>query len=169
MRSFTRPLLPVVLLLALAAAPGARAELDIGDPHVADGAIRFSPYTYHWAYSAEHKPVVSLALDVPVKAYPGMFIGSAFFTNSFGQPSVYAYAGQRFLRPFGLERVYWHYTVGMLYGYKTPYEDKVPLNYRGFSPGIVPSVGYQFNANTAFEIQILGSAGLMFSVSKDLY
>jgi hypothetical protein len=58
------------------------------------------------------------------------------FSNSFGQPSAYAFAGQRYLDPFGFENWYLQWTAGLLYGYVGEYEDKVPLNYKGFSPGI---------------------------------
>jgi hypothetical protein len=43
------------------------------------------------------------------------------------------------------------------------YKDKVPLNYKGLSPAIVPTVGYQINKNYSFQLNLLGTAGLMLS------
>lgn len=54
----------------------------------------------------------------------------------------------------------------ILYGYVSPYEDKVPLNRNGFSPAIIPAIGYQLNAHDSVQIKILGNAGLMFSYGR---
>ena len=148
--------------------PGAHAQINLGMPAPDTHVMRLGPYTYHWSQSAEHKPVVSLALDVPCSREDGSFRGAAFFSNSFGQPSVYAYYGYKYARPFGLQDWYWHVTAGLMYGYKEPYEHKVPFNYKGLSPAIVPSIGYQLNARAAVEMQVLGSAGLMFSWVQSL-
>jgi hypothetical protein len=44
-----------------------------------------------------------------------------------------------------------------------PYEDKVPLNHNGFSPAIIPSLGYKISPQDSLQMKILGNAGLMFS------
>jgi len=122
----------------------------------------FSPYTVHYSSSDDHKPVVLLGL---VKGLEGRWLaGAAAFSNSFGQPSVYAYVGQRYLDPFGWEKWYLQWSAGIVYGYVDEFEDKVPLNYKGFSPGVVPSVGYRFSKHVYGELDFLGAAGLMFSV-----
>ena len=55
--------------------------------------LTLSPYTHHWTPSKEHKNVMLVALD---SRTPGNgFCGLAAFSNSFGQPSLYAFAGQR--------------------------------------------------------------------------
>ena len=122
----------------------------------------FSPYTYHYSYSADHKPVVLVGL---LKGLEGNWlIGGSAFSNSFGQPSVYLFGGQRYVSPFGFENWYLQWTAGLLYGYVGEYQDKVPLNYKGFSPGFVPGIGYQFSKRAYAELDLLGGAGLMFSV-----
>jgi hypothetical protein len=55
--------------------------------------------------------------------------------------------------------------VGVLYGYKPPYEDKVPYNYNGFSPGATISLGWQFTRQFSVQMDALGSAGMMFQAS----
>lgn len=122
----------------------------------------FSPYTYHYSYSPDHKPVVLLGL---LKGMEGNWlIGGSAFSNSFGQPSVYLFGGQRYVNPFGFENWYVQWTAGLLYGYVGEYQDKVPLNYKGFSPGFVPGIGYQFSKRAYAELDLLGGAGLMFSL-----
>lgn len=122
----------------------------------------FSPYTYHYSYSQDHKPVVLLGL---LKGLQGNWlVGGSAFSNSFGQPSVYLFGGQRYVSPFGFENWYLQWTAGLLYGYVGEYQDKVPLNYKGFSPGFVPGIGYQFSKRAYAELDLLGGAGLMFSV-----
>ncbi len=128
--------------------------------------LLFSPYTVHYNPDKDHKPVVMLGLN---KALEGRwFAGGVVFSNSFGQPSTYVYAGQRYVDPFGFENWYLQWTAGLLYGYVGEYEDKVPLNYKGFSPGLVPSIGYRFNKYVYGELDFLGAAGLMFTVVAPL-
>lgn len=128
------------------------------------GEFTFSPYTHHWSHNPEHKHVVLVALD---EALPGdRFCGISFFSNSFGQPSVYVYAGQKFNGFLGVPELFVKLTAGILYGYVAPYEDKVPLNHHGFSPAIIPAIGYQLNTHDSVQIKILGNAGLMFSYGR---
>lgn len=128
------------------------------------GEISFSPYTHHWRRSPEHQHVVLVALD---EQLPGdRLCGVSLFSNSFGQPSVYVYAGQQFNGLLGVPRLFVKLTAGILYGYVQPYEDKVPLNHNGFSPAIIPSIGYQFNPHDSVQLKVLGNAGLMLSYGR---
>ena len=143
---------PSFLALGDEAAPAYRSE------------ITFSPYTLHWKHNTNHKPVVLVAWD---EQLPGdRFCGLSLFSNSFGQPSVYLYAGQRFNRVLGLSHLFVKFTAGILYGYVEPYKNKVPLNHNGFSPAIIPSVGYQLSLKDSVQIQILGTAGVMLSYGR---
>lgn len=99
----------------------------------------------------------------------GWLAGASYFTNSFGQPSGYAYAGQRYTGLLGPPPLYLQWTAGILYGYKGEYKDKVPLNYGGFSPGAVVSLGWQFNRESAMQFNLLGDAGLMLQLSHDFH
>ena len=58
------------------------------------GEFTFSPYTHHWSQNPDHKQVVLVAID---EQLPGdRLCGVSVFSNSFGQPSVYVYAGRQF-------------------------------------------------------------------------
>jgi len=124
--------------------------------------LSFSPYTIHFHPSDEHKPVVQVGL---MKGLEDRWVaGGAVFSNSFGQPSAYVFGGQRYVNPLGWEKWYLQWTAGLLYGYVGQYKNKVPFNYRGFSPGFVPSIGYQFTDSIYGELDLLGNSALMFTV-----
>ena len=124
-----------------------------------------SPYTYHYSNDPDHKHVYSIGLER--QRADGFTFGGSYFRNSFGQPSAYAYVGQRFDRLAGVEPLFAQVTGGLLYGYKEPYNHKVPLNYHGFSPGIVPSVGWQFTPVLSAQLNFLGNSALMIQFSAD--
>jgi hypothetical protein len=42
----------------------------------------------------------------------------------------------------------------------------VPLNYKGFNPAIIPSLGYKLTQHDSVQVKFLGSAGLMFSYGR---
>jgi hypothetical protein len=119
-----------------------------------------SPYSFHWRPSAEHKRV--WALGVERQASDASVVGASYFSNSFGQDSAYVYYGQRYQGLFGRPQLYAQWSVGMLYGYKGAYEDKVPLNNNGFSPGALLTGGWQFNREHSLAFHLLGDAGVMF-------
>lgn len=124
--------------------------------------LRFSPGVWHYGYNPEHRHVWLAGLDWPVGG-DGAFCGGALFSNSFGQPSAYAYVGHVYEAPFGVRDLYWHWSAGLLYGYRGRFQHKVPLNHHGFSPGLVPTLGWHVSRYNAVEISALGTAGLMFS------
>ncbi|MBK6862576.1 MAG: hypothetical protein IPG91_02925 [Ideonella sp.] len=121
-----------------------------------------SPYTLHFHPSDEHEYVYQIGLIKHLK--DRWIVGANYFSNSFGQPSGYVYVGQRYDNLPGFERWYLQWNVGILYGYVEPYENKVPFNVNGFSPGFVPSVGYKFTDRIYGELDLLGTSGLMFSL-----
>ena len=59
-------------------------------------------------------------------------------------------------------------TGGLLYGYKDPYENKVPFNHNGFSPGIVLSLGWRFTPMLSTQLNFLGTNAVMFQISADI-
>jgi len=127
--------------------------------------LTLSPYTYHWSYDPQHAHVILAALER--HRADESFAGLSLFRNSFGQPSAYAFYGWRWnnIVPHN-PALYAKLSLGVIYGYLPPYEDKVPLNYHGFSPGIIPALGYRLNRNDALQINILGNAGLTFSYER---
>jgi hypothetical protein len=94
--------------------------------------------------------------------------GASYFSNSFGQPSAYLYVGKRFPHLFGQEPLFAQVSGGLMYGYRGTYQHKVPLNYNGYSPGALVSLGWQFNNNTSATLHMLGDAGVMIQLAWDL-
>lgn len=127
--------------------------------------LAVSPFTQHWRPSDEHRMVRAVALER--FGDDGRFWGVSYFTNSFGQPSGYAFIGQRYTGILGQPSMYAQWSGGIMYGYTGKYQHKVPLNVNGFSPGFVPSIGFKFTPNTAFQYNLLGDAGVMFQISHD--
>ena len=130
-----------------------------------DGTTVFaSPYTHHWSDEnvSQHKPVFAVSVS---RRLPGdRFCGFSLFRNSFGQPSAYAFTGwsrNRLLQT----PVYLNLTAGIIYGYVGEHREKVPLNVNGFSPVVIPSIGYQLSPAMGVEVQILGTAAVMFGAS----
>jgi hypothetical protein len=124
-----------------------------------------SPYTLHYHYSEDHRQVYMVGLE---RQYTGGFVwGGSWFRNSFGQPSAYVYAGRRFDHFTSYEPLFAQVTAGVLYGYRPPYENKVPLNRNGISPGAVLSVGWQFTPTYSAQLNFLGNSALMFQFSAD--
>jgi len=157
------------LLLALFAAIPFRGAIAAGpepsfwsDPFAGKLELQYSPYTYHFSGSEGHKNVQLLGLTLVRDS--GWLLGGAAFSNSFGQPSAVVYGGRRYEEPFGWRNVYWHWGVGMMYGYKPPYEDKVPINWNGFTPVVFPGIGYRFTPTVSGEVTVLGTAGFMFQL-----
>jgi hypothetical protein len=161
-------LLPMTFSTALAQKPARYCPSFLAVKGAAEpthrGELSLSPFTHHWSRSPEHKNVVLFALD---EQLPGdRLCGVSLFSNSFGQPSVYVYAGQQLNGVLGVPQLFVKMTAGILYGYVKPYENKVPMNHNGFSPAIIPVIGYQFNPHDSLQLQVLGSAGLMFSYGR---
>lgn len=134
---------------------------------VAEGAwrIEFSPYTHHFRYNADHKDVWALGLERETADHA--LFGLMLFSNSFGQPSAYAYYG-RIFSPVERwsESLYVKLTGGLLYGYLPPYNDRVPLNYNGYSPAIIPAIGWRLDKNLSVQLNFLGTAAVMLMVNK---
>jgi hypothetical protein len=124
-----------------------------------------SPVTQHWRPSDEHRHV--WAVGVERAGNDGRFWGVSYFTNSFGQPSAYAFIGQRYQGVLGQPSMYLQWSGGILYGYTGKYQTKVPLNYGGFSPGFVPSLGFKVTPRTSLQYNLLGDAGVMFQITHD--
>jgi len=126
---------------------------------------QFSPLTYHYSEDPEHKRVVMVGLE---REHADRSIdGAAFFTNSFGQPTLYLYPwGHTFKSVAGIDKLSLKWTAGVLYGYRAPYENKVPLNFRGLSLALIPAVVYDIKPDWQAQLNILGTAGLMFQLNS---
>ena len=137
-------------------------------------SLMFSPYSIHFSPSAEHRDVWLLGLER--RDATNKVAGAAFFSNSFGQPSVFLYPfGKHYEGPIHIgsftpvpEQWYVKWAAGLLYGYKGKYQDKVPFNRDGYSPGLILSLGRRFNESSQFQFNLLGNSGLMFQINTEL-
>ena len=124
-----------------------------------------SPYAPHLRYSPEHSDVWAVALE---RQRPDHWMaGGSFFSNSFGQPSAYLYLGKRFPALWGHPQLFGQLSGGLLYGYRGQYQNKVPFNHNGFSPGALASVGWQFNQQASLTVHAVGDAAVMFQFAWD--
>jgi hypothetical protein len=152
----------ILLVVALGVAPF-MAQAQGGSPAASTAAdtgksedfwrLVMSPYTYHYSNDPDHEPVYAIGLER--QRSDKWYWGATYFSNSFGQPSGYVYVGQTYGNLFSIEPLFAQWSVGLLYGYKDPYEDKVPFNTNGFSPGAVLSLGWRFTRGSGWWIFIL--------------
>jgi len=146
---------------------GFNFKAEAGDRHF----VIASPYTMHYSDNEEdggHDYVWLLGFER--ERENGWLTGLAYFSNSFGQPCVYYYPwGKTYTNFAKVEGLFVKWNAGIVYGYVEPYEDKVPFNYRGFTPALFPSIGYRSKNDFQTQINMLGNAGLMlqFSVPVD--
>lgn len=131
-------------------------------------SLQFSPYAYHFTYDSEHKETVMVGLER--EHADAKIDGVVLFTNSFGQPSIYVYPwGGVFHDLAGVKGFSFKWSVGLMYGYVDPYQDKVPYNYKGFSPVILPALAYEFTPGWSVQLDLLGTAGLMLQLNVLLH
>ena len=130
-------------------------------------SLQLSPYTRHNTYDDAHKNVIAVGLE---REYPnGKLDGISLFRNSFGQTSAYLYPwGGVYHSIGGIQPLSFKWTAGLLYGYKEPYERKVPLNYKGFSPGAVISLAYELKPGWSAQVNMLGTAAFMLQLNVQL-
>ena len=131
--------------------------------------LRFqaSPFTLHFSPKTDHENVVMVGMEREHKN--GKLDGFTLFSNSFGQESVFIYPwGGVYHNIWDVNKLSFKWTAGLLYGYKAPYENKVPLNHNGFSPGVIAALAYEFKPGWSAQVDLLGTAGLMFRINMPL-
>jgi hypothetical protein len=173
MRTLDAPL-KLTLGLAFAAATGA-AQAQTSLSSTADTLVNgwenghwraaVSPFAPHLRYSPEHEDVWALAIER--QRADNWMAGASFFSNSFGQPSGYLYLGRRFPALMGHPQLFGQLSGGLLYGYRGKYQNKVPFNHNGFSPGALASIGWQFNRQASLTVHAVGDAAVMFQFGWD--
>jgi hypothetical protein len=174
MRCMNKPALTLAFCLGAASLAAHAQTNDTATPPAATAQrpngdywrLLASPYTVHFSNEDEHEYVYMLGLER--QRGDGWIWGGSYFSNSFGQPSGYLYLGQRITHFSRFDKLFAKWTVGILYGYKEPYEDKVLLNYNGFSPGGTLSLGWQFTREFSMQVNLLGTSGMMLQLSIDL-
>ncbi len=125
-----------------------------------------SPFSLHFRRSDEHRYVWAIGMEK--QRSDDWIAGFSFFSNSFGQPSSYAYMGKRFPSLFDQPQLFGQLSAGLMYGYRGKFQHKVPANYKGFSPGALLSMGWQFTPSVAVTGHLLGDAGMMLQLSYEL-
>jgi hypothetical protein len=125
-----------------------------------------SPYTFHYSRDPNHRPVWMLGFER--QRSDDLLWGACYFSNSFGQPSGFVYGGQRLFEFSPWPQLFAQWSAGLMYGYKGEYQDKVPFNHRGFSPGVVLAMGWQFTPRYSAQVNVLGNSAAMFQVTLDL-
>ena len=128
--------------------------------------VQLSPYSIHFNEGPEHTGHPWL-VGAEWQDKSRWLAGYAYFNNSFDQKCHYLYGGYTFSLGETFKNWYIKVTGGLLYGYKEPFEDKLPVNYNGLAPVIIPGVGYKYDR---FNVQVnfLGANGLMFTLGYDL-
>ncbi len=130
-------------------------------------ALLVSPYTRHYNEDPEHSHVWLVGIER--QRTDGSLAGIAYFSNSFGQPSGYYFPWGMAYREFlGLPQLTAKVTAGVLYGYTGIYKDKVPFNYGGFSPAIVPALAWELGDGFQLQANMLGLNGMMFQLTLPL-
>ena len=137
---------------------------DADNPQAAGWDLTLSPYTHHWRYSPDHKPVFLAALEQRLQR--DRFCGVALFRNSFGQPSTYVYAGRQWDGVLEQPKLFTKVSAGLIYGYKGVYQHKIPFNDYGIAPAIIPSLGWHINRESSAQVMLLGTAGVMFAYGQ---
>jgi hypothetical protein len=121
------------------------------------------PYTWHLNEKPEFQYVWAVAIE---RQRDDLWLyGASYFSNSFGQGCGYLYMGRQHRELFDVPQLYFQWSVGLLYGYKPPYQHRVPLNVDGFSPAAVVSIGWQIDDQFAVQLNKVGASGTMLQLS----
>jgi hypothetical protein len=97
--------------------------------------LTVSPYSYHFSTDKTYTHVYLVGLER--EAYHGIW---------------------------GVPKLSFKWTAGLLYGYLGEYKKRVPLNYNGFSPAVNIALAYQFTPTWAGQV-MLGGSFLMFMIN----
>lgn len=129
-------------------------------------SLSVSPYVQHFNLEKDYEKVWLVGLE---REHPdGRLDGIAVFRNSFAQPCLYFFPfGKVYHGILGVEPLSFKWTAGLLYGYVGEYQDRVPLNYKGFSPGVNVALAWQFSPEWSGQMTLAGSF-LMFQLNLRL-
>jgi hypothetical protein len=116
--------------------------------------LAYAPKVFH-VYSdpdfVDWNHIFAIEWVTPRHAFGGAdrtHVGVSVFDNSYGQFSQSVYAGLEWnwRRVFG-GRLFGSLSLGLVHGYKEPYEDKLPLNNAlGVGLTLVPAIGWERGA-----------------------
>ena len=130
--------------------------------------LQIGPYVVHRDNDTAHNNEPNL-VGVEWESASRWELGASYFKNSFNQPCGYVYGGKRWFWKSADDGLYLKVTAGPIYGYKEPYEDKIPVNNsHGLGFAIIPAIGFQYKRANA-QLVILGGAGVMLSLGYDFW
>lgn len=144
-----RAMIAAMLMCVLGGLGGApRAEV-LGDEDRI--RIAYTPRVFHLSSNRNYvdwNHIVALELITPRHARWGAdrsHFGLSLFDNSYGQFSQSIYAGLEWdWKPALGGELFFSVSVGLVHGYREPYEDRVPLNSAlGVGVTVVPAIGWQ--------------------------
>ena len=163
-----RSCLSAALLLAALEACADDVTAPAAAASAAKWQLTLSPFTQHYHPKPEHHYVWLVGIERI--GTDNSLMGVAYFNNSFGQDSVYIYPwGQTYPRLWGFEKLTGKWSAGLIYGYTGKYEDKVPFNHNGYSPGFVPALSWALGSGYEAQVSFPGGAGLMFNLQVPLF
>lgn len=135
--------LTLITLSFSAQAEGAFTQLLKPVPAEPYWLVQMSVYTRHFHPKPHHNNHQKL-IGLERNRDDSYLWGAATFMNSFDQRSTIAYTGKRF--DYGNSPFYSRLTFGLIHGYRGEFKSKVPLNYFGIGPVILPSFGVQYKS-----------------------
>ena len=158
-RTFVALIVAVLASNALAQETPMVPEFDKGDQFT----LSVSPFSQHFSTDKTYTHVYLIGIEREKK--DNWLDGVAFFNNSFDQPVVYLFPfGKAYHDIWGIEKLTFKWTAGLLYGYLGEYNKRVPLNYNGFSPAVNVALAYQFTPTWGGQV-LLGGSFLMFMIN----
>jgi hypothetical protein len=117
--------------------------------------LTYGPYAHHTGRGNYNSRCDFRAIEWE---FPSRWsIGAATFRNSFAQPCEYAFVGRRFILKHHSGRFFAKLTGGIIHGYQAPHRHAVPLNWDGFNPALIPSLGYEYKG-VSFQLAVFGRA-----------
>jgi hypothetical protein len=154
-------------------APAASAAAVSADAKPADMkdaspqlTVMLGSYTHHFNPKPTHRKVYLVGLER--EHANAKLDGIVFFSNSFGQPSVYVYPwGGVYKSIFGVDKLAFKWTGGVIYGYRGEFKDEV-ANVGGFAPVIIPALSYTFKPGWSAQVNMLGKAAAQFQLNVAL-
>jgi hypothetical protein len=165
--AFLARALACVVFLATSSAFAAEEGMSRAVPPQGTVTILGSPKVVHFDPDPEHVDwswLIGIEWKKPDSRW---HFGFSYFNNSFGQKSQFYYTGYSWKLGENYPNWYLKLSGGLIYGYKEPYEDKVPFNHNGYSPGLFPALGYKWD-RWSFQLVTLGTAGAMITVGYDV-
>lgn len=162
--------------IAAAGVPGAAQAQSDGNAGSALSGWTFSasPYTYHFNRAEKEndfepdniKHSYVWLVGAEKRLSERNFAGFVWFSNSFGQPTQYLYYGWRFEPISSLPKLFLKVSAGVIHGYKEPYHKKIPFNSKnGWGVTAIPAVGWQFSPEWSAQVDLLGTAAVMFQLN----